>query len=454
MCAMSRSTLIGCAFATAITAIGQPTPLSPCGPGPLYDPATTIQFVWSNSAGAVQYQLQVSQDPGYSFTAVDITTPSTFHDVFAVLFFDAHYFWRVRANNGAVWSAWSSNCDFQTMPMPPPPAPVLQVPANGAVNLSTSVGLQWSFIPATAIEIHVSSTAGFTSPTIVNTSGQQHTLNGLLNGQTYYWRVRGSNIGGTGPWSEVWTFTTASVATTLNLRMYLQGPWNTGTGRMNDALRLAGLVPTAEPYTALGFTGLSNAGASIAGGVLSVAGPNAVVDWVLIEARHATANTILARWAALLQCDGDVALPNGNVPSLVFPMGQVRIAVRHRTHLGCMATAVRNANGTAIDVDLTLLTTVLYGTEPTTTVSGFRALWAGDVSTNGIIAYSGGGNDRDRVLSRIGGIVPTNTATGYHLEDANLDGVVMYSGPANDRDIILQTIGGVVPTQTRSAQLP
>lgn len=451
-----RSTLIPWALLVVgpMYAINPPSLQSPCGAGPLYDPAGPIELVWSTSSGAVNYEVQVSMDPLYSFTAVDQFTTSTFLGLFATLSFDAHYYWRVRATDGTTWSAWSSNCDFLTMSMPAPPAPSLLIPANGAVNLSTTVGLQWSFIPATAIEIQVSTTAAFTSPTIVNTGGQLHTLSGLLNGQTYYWRVRGSNIGGTGPWSEVWTFTTASVATALNLRMYLRGPWNTTTGMMNDALRMASLVPAVEPYSALGFTGLSNAGVSLTAGVLTVTGGNAIVDWVLVETRHATANTVLARWAMLLQRDGDVVLPNGAIPSLVFPMGQVRFAVRHRTHLGCMATAVRNANGTAIDLDLTLLATALYGTEPTTTISGFRALWAGDVNTNGIIAYSGSGNDRDQVLSRIGGIVPTNTVAGYHREDANLDGMVSYTGSGNDRDVILQTIGGIVPTQTRAAQLP
>jgi hypothetical protein len=58
------------------------------------------------------------------------------------------------------------------------------------------------------------------------------------------------------------------------------------------------------------------------------------------------------------------------------------------------------------------------------------------------------------LLSRIGGGVPTATVAGYFKEDINMDGVVRYTGAGNDRDIILQSIGGSVPTNTRSAQLP
>jgi hypothetical protein len=70
------------------------------------------------------------------------------------------------------------------------------------------------------------------------------------------------------------------------------------------------------------------------------------------------------------------------------------------------------------------------------------------------LLYTNAENDRDPILLRIGGTVPTNTTTGYHAEDVNLDGVVKYTGEGNDRDPILQNIGGSVPTNTREGQLP
>lgn len=69
--------------------------------------------------------------------------------------------------------------------------------------------------------------------------------------------------------------------------------------------------------------------------------------------------------------------------------------------------------------------------------------------------YTGTNNDRDAILTAIGGSVPTNTLSGQYLqEDLNLDGVVKYTGPSNDRDLILQTIGGRVPTAVRVEQVP
>lgn len=444
--------LVSCSGSLPLLAISPPTLLSPCG-GQSFDPSVPIELSWNTSVGATNYHVQVSMDPLFSFTAMDVTTPSTFTNAFG-LFYDAHYYWRVRASDGVVWSAWSGNCDFFTMPLPAPPAPFLQAPPNGSVNLSTTVGLSWSFIPATAIEINVSTTPTFIAPTVINTGGQNHTLTGLLTGQTYYWRVRGSNIGGTGPWSSTAMFTTGSAATSISLRVFLQGPWNIGTLMMNDDLRIAGLVPPAEPYTTSGYTGITNAGATIGAGLLGVAGANAIVDWVLVEARHATTSTVLSRWAMLLQCDGDVMMPNGSVPSLTFPMGQVRIAVRHRNHLGCMSSNVFTVNGGAVPVDLTLQGTPMFGTEPTATVSGSRALWAGDVTGDGQVKYTGTSNDRDPILQAVGGSLPTNTVVGYAASDVNMDGVIKYTGAANDRDIILMVVGGTVPTAVRSAQLP
>ncbi len=63
-------------------------------------------------------------------------------------------------------------------------------------------------------------------------------------------------------------------------------------------------------------------------------------------------------------------------------------------------------------------------------------------------------DDRDPILTRNGGTVPTNTVSGYYTEDINLDGLVKYTGADNDRDPVLATIGGTVPTAVRVAQLP
>ena len=50
--------------------------------------------------------------------------------------------------------------------------------------------------------------------------------------------------------------------------------------------------------------------------------------------------------------------------------------------------------------------------------------------------------------------MPTNIIAGYSVTDVNMDGVTKYIGAGNDRDPILSNIGGSVPTNTLDEQLP
>lgn len=433
-------------------AVDPPVAQGPCGQTEL-DPAVGIGLVWSAVPGADSYNWQLSMDPSFNWVDFDLTAVANTVQV-STLYYSATYFWRVRTNDGGVFSTWSATCMFSTMNMPAPPAPFLLSPANGAAGLGTSVTLQWGFIPATDLQVQVSTDALFTNPIILFTQGQFTTVNGLANGQTYHWRVQGTNIGGTGPWSEVWTFTVGQPSTSITLRLLLQGPLHTGTLIMGDGLRAAGLVPTTEPYSGAGWTQLANTGATVGAGVLATTGNNAVVDWVVLEARHATNNAVLSRWALLVQRDGDVMMPSGAALGVVLPAPQVKLAVRHRNHLGALCSTVFNSN-TSITADFTLLATPLHGTDATTTVGGVRALWCGDVTGNGLLQYTGAGNDRDPVLVAIGGTMPTATLGGqYRPEDVNMDALVKYTGANNDRDPILSNVGGATPTATRAAQLP
>jgi hypothetical protein len=81
-------------------------------------------------------------------------------------------------------------------------------------------------------------------------------------------------------------------------------------------------------------------------------------------------------------------------------------------------------------------------------------LWSGNVMRDAMLKYTGASNDRDPILTAIGGSVPTNVVTGYALSDVNMDGSTKYTGSANDRDPILSNIGGSVPTNTLTEQLP
>jgi hypothetical protein len=258
--------------------------------------------------------------------------------------------------------------------------------------------------------------------------------------------------------ADMWAYTAVDPASAVQVRpkIFLEGPFNSVTGLMNDALRTAGLVPVAEPYTALGYDHAMSGGETTTPAVLSVTGNNGIVDWVVVELRHAAQpSLVVASACALLQRDGDVVDVDGSSPVRLFVgAGNYHVAIRHRNHLGVMTANAIALTPTASTVDLTTAATAAYGSQARKAVGSVQVLWAGDATRNGVLAYTGTANDRDPILLAIGGSVPTGTLAGYRIEDTNLDGVVKYSGAANDRDVILQNIGGTLPTATRVQQLP
>jgi ELWxxDGT repeat protein len=242
----------------------------------------------------------------------------------------------------------------------------------------------------------------------------------------------------------------------LSAKVFLQGPYNTATGLMNDDLRTKNLIPTTEPYTGLlGFSHFGGGGGeTVAPSVLAIMGNDAIVDWVFIQLRlKSNVGTVVATRSALLQRDGDIVDVDGISPvSFIIGSGDYYVAIRHRNHLG-----VRTANPISLSttttslIDFTTLATpsLFYGTNPQKDLgSGKFGLYMGNVIQDGVIKYSGSSNDRLPILTKIGGANITATANGYFLEDCNMDGMVKYSGSNNDRLPILTNIGGTNITAT------
>jgi hypothetical protein len=252
----------------------------------------------------------------------------------------------------------------------------------------------------------------------------------------------------------------ASPYVLLALRGSLEGPYNSGTGLMDDALRAGGLVPATEPYTALGYAHVGGGGETVAPSVLTITGNNAVVDWVVVEVRHANnPATVLATQSALLQRDGDVVATDGIQPlTFNLPPGDYNVALRHRNHLGIMTQSAVALGLSTTPLDLSLASTATYGTEARKPIAGTfpaQALWAGDVTFNGILTYTQSGNDRDPILIMVGGTTPNNPVSNtYSTRDVNMNGTVKYTGTGNDRDPILVNVGSTSPNGMRAQQLP
>ncbi|MBK8340604.1 MAG: hypothetical protein IPK99_11705 [Flavobacteriales bacterium] len=280
-----------------------------------------------------------------------------------------------------------------------------------------------------------------------------HTFTGLMAGYEYVLGLHAMHQG-LNP-DKSFTVCLTNPCVKVVPRIFLDGPFVSATNLMDDGLRAAGLIPLTEPFTAMGYPHVGGGG-EIRLPTLTTTGANAIVDWVLVELRdNTTPSTIITTRAALVQRDGDVVDMNGIGPVNIYvPSATYKVAVRHRNHLGVMKSTGSLLSSTSTTVDFTTATTTVYGTNARKTNGTKLTLWPGDTNFNGTVKYAGSANDRDIVLTRIGGTVPTASTAGYYAEDVNLNGTVKYAGSANDRDIILQTIGGTVPTATRVQQLP
>jgi hypothetical protein len=89
----------------------------------------------------------------------------------------------------------------------------LDAPSNGDTGV-TQPDLTWSALSeATSYEVQLSTDQNFSS--LILDSIDANTRNVFVpdvkESTIYYWRVRASNAGGAGPWSEVWHFTTVPI---------------------------------------------------------------------------------------------------------------------------------------------------------------------------------------------------------------------------------------------------
>lgn len=241
----------------------------------------------------------------------------------------------------------------------------------------------------------------------------------------------------------------------LDLRAFLEGPFDVNSGMMHDSLRVQGLLPLNEPYAALGFPQIGGGGEQINASMLTVTGSSAVVDWVRVELRdRTTPSTVVATQSAIITRDGRVLSTTGSALRFGVVNEQYHVALRHRNHLGVMTSTPVGLSAVSSTVDLRSAATPTWGVEGRKAKGAVQVLWAGEAVRDGALLYTGAGNDRDRVLEAIGGVVPTSTVAGYLQSDITLDGRAMYTGNGNDRDPILENIGGVIPTNSRNQQLP
>jgi hypothetical protein len=220
------------------------------------------------------------------------------------------------------------------------------------------------------------------------------------------------------------------------LKVFLQGAYNPGTGEMNTGI--ISQLPTTQPY---------NVNPWFYNGIESVDPiPAGMVDWVLVDLRTGTeAGSLFERRAGILYNDGTAAVEFSTIESGV----SYYVVVWHRNHMPVMSANAIELYEMTSAYDFTVLANC-FGANPVIlleeTVYG---MIAGDVNSNGVLQYSGPGNDRGPVIAKIVAVSGANNinasvSNGYWDEDVNLDNTILYLGTGNDRAIIYQNLNSLV----------
>lgn len=237
----------------------------------------------------------------------------------------------------------------------------------------------------------------------------------------------------------------------LQVRAFLQGPYNSSTGLMNDSLRARGLIPLQQPYSSSPFlyAGTETLNRSLTG--ISLGGDgDALIDWVLVELRDATnPSSILAQKALGLQADGDVMDVQTGSTILAFwnvSPAKYHVSLRHRNHLTVISTSPQPLSFTSTVIDFSRPSFALAQQTRFTTDKTRGLVWAGDINQDNKIIGVGVGNDNNPILTailRASANTSFNTSyrlTGYAATDLNMDGDSLAVGPGNDSNLIYSNV--------------
>jgi|GEM_PF-2688072 len=321
-----------------------------------------------------------------------------------------------------LWTRWGNDqcpVDLSDVTLnATPSATISNVSAIGSCNNDGAIVVSFPDHPSrTGLEFSID--GGLTYPHATPDNAGTLTIGNLAPGMYDLWARWGNNdcpvdlsvvtIGSGG----------GAVVSNIRLKAFLEGP--KGATMMFDDLRTQNLIPTSEPYTALGYTHVNaTPGTSISNpAVFAVTGADAIVDWVFVKVHDADDPTlVMEARPALIQRDGDLVEVDGVTPFLVnnFIMCSTSISLHHRNHLG-IRTAKGGVeftmNAGVATLDFTDPTTTLVGANPAQVVGGVQYLWAGDSTNDAAISAADRSttwNDRNQF--------------GYMLTDVNLDGIV------------------------------
>jgi hypothetical protein len=172
---------------------------------------TSITFRWSKLNAAEEFFFQISTDPTFASVSTSDSTTDTLATITG-LSKGTRYYWRVLVKTAVGSGIWSDIWQFiTTSPLPNMPELVAATPDPGYQG---GFIFNWRKTPyAAQYFLQTSTDTTFASVyNSVTTPDTSRVLRGFQLGQTYYWRVQGSNYLGSGPWSNPGSFVVSPTA--------------------------------------------------------------------------------------------------------------------------------------------------------------------------------------------------------------------------------------------------
>jgi peptidyl-prolyl cis-trans isomerase B (cyclophilin B) len=193
-----------------------PTPIAPANY--LTNVSTVSKNIsWSVIGDAILYRLDLSLDSTFSsyyYTKQIAGVAQNFTNLPGY----STIYWRVMANNGGHFSAYSPIWRFTTQTG----AAALKSPLNASTNVSVNPVLVWDTVQGgNSYRLQVATSSTFTAASIVldqpGIADTTFQVTGLNPSTLYYWRIKSAHDGVEGAYSAKWSFTTSAVSAINNI---------------------------------------------------------------------------------------------------------------------------------------------------------------------------------------------------------------------------------------------
>lgn len=212
----------------------------------------------------------------------------------------------------------------------------------------------------------------------------------------------------------------------LSPKVFLQGAYVAADGLMSDNLRSGSVIPTTEPYTALGYTHVGGGGGeTISPDLLNITGNDAIMEWLFLELRSKSDSSVVQQTkSVLLQRDGDVVDLDGQSPVTFAGLDQDEyfVMIKHRNHLGVRSPGAMTIARIETSHDFSSSLSQAW------TKSGVVNASMVDVSGNGTVyALFTGDVTADQFINATdfqgtSNLISPNQFNVYEVGDLNLDG--------------------------------